>query len=45
LHATQKKDLVKALKNDRDEAKAVMRKYPIYFQNVMNRIFSKQGAA
>lgn len=44
LAATQKKDIVKALKKDRDGAMAVMEKYPIHFQNVMNNIFSKQGA-
>ncbi len=39
LAATQKKDLVKALKKDRDGANAVMEKYPIYFQERMNKIF------
>lgn len=38
LTATQKKNLVKALKHDRDGAKAVMEKYPIYFQERMNEI-------
>jgi len=38
LDATQKKDLVKALKKDRDGAKAVMEKYPSYFQERMNEI-------
>ena len=35
LSATQKKDLVKALKRDRDGAKALMEKYPSYFQERM----------
>jgi hypothetical protein len=35
LAATQKKDLVKALKRDRDGAKAAMEKYPSYFQERM----------
>ena len=38
LTATQKKGLVKALKQDRDGANAVMEKYPIYFQERMNGI-------
>lgn len=38
LAATQKKNLVKALKNNRDGAKAVMNKYPKYFQERMNEI-------
>lgn len=38
LAATQKKDLVKALKKDRDEARAVMEKYPSYFQERMNEL-------
>lgn len=38
LNATQKKDLVKALKKDRDGARAVMEKYPSYFQERMNGI-------
>lgn len=38
LFATQKKDLVKALKQDRDGAKAVMEKYPSYFQERMNEL-------
>lgn len=38
LDATQKKNLVKALKKDRDGAKAVMKKYPCYFQERMNEI-------
>lgn len=38
LAATQKKDLVKALKKDRDGANAVMEKYPRYFQERMNEI-------
>lgn len=36
LEETQKKDLVKALKQDRDGARAVMEKYPSYFQERMN---------
>lgn len=38
LAAPQKKDLVKALKKDRDEARAVMEKYPSYFQERMNEL-------
>jgi superfamily II DNA/RNA helicase len=38
LMATQKKDLVKVLKRNRDGAKAVMEKYPSYFQERMNEI-------
>jgi hypothetical protein len=38
LSATQKKDLVKALKKDRDGARAVMEKYPSYFQERMNEL-------
>jgi superfamily II DNA/RNA helicase len=38
LAATQKKDLVKALKKDRDGANAVMEKYPRYFQERMNEL-------
>ena len=38
LAATQKKDLVKALKKDRDGARAVMEKYPSYFQERMNEL-------
>lgn len=38
LAATQKKDLVKALKRDRDGARAVMEKYPTYFQERMNEL-------
>lgn len=38
LDATQKKDLVKALKKDRDGARAVMEKYPSYFQERMNEL-------
>lgn len=38
LAATQKKDLVKALKQDRDGVNAVMEKYPSYFQERMNEI-------
>jgi len=36
LAATQKKDLVEALRQDRDGARAVMEKYPSYFQERMN---------
>ena len=38
LAATQKKDLVKALKKNRDGARAVMEKYPSYFQEQMNEL-------
>ncbi len=38
LDATQKKDLVKALKKDRDGARAVMEKYPSYFRERMNEL-------
>ncbi len=38
LAATQKKDLVKALKRDRDGAREVMEKYPAYFQERMNEL-------
>lgn len=38
LDATQKKDLVKALKKDRDGARAVMERYPSYFQERMNEL-------
>jgi len=38
LATIQKKDLVKALKQDRDGAKAVLEKYPSYFQERMNEI-------
>lgn len=38
LAATQKKDLVKALKQDRSGASAVVRKYPSYFQERLNEI-------
>ncbi len=38
LAATQKRDIVKALKKDRDGANAVMEKYPIYFQEQMNEL-------
>lgn len=41
LSATQKKDVVKALKLDRDRAIAVMEKYPSYFQKRMNEIQEK----
>jgi hypothetical protein len=38
LIATQKKDLVKALKQDQDGAQTVMEKYPSYFQERMNEL-------
>ncbi|QKK02353.1 MAG: DEAD/DEAH box helicase [Pseudomonadota bacterium] len=38
LAATQKKDLVKALKKDQAGARAVMEKYPSYFQERMNEL-------
>ena len=38
LTATQKKELVKALKKDRGRAKEVMEKYPSYFQKRMNEL-------
>ena len=38
LSATQKKGLVKVLKQDRDEAVAIMEKYPGYFQERMNAL-------
>ncbi len=38
LAATQKKDLVKALKHDRDGVRTVMDKYPDYFQKRMNEL-------
>jgi hypothetical protein len=38
MAATQKKDLVKALKKDRDGARVVMEKYPAYFQVRMNEL-------
>ena len=38
LAAAQKRDIVKALKKDRDGANAVMEKYPIYFQERMNEL-------
>jgi hypothetical protein len=38
LAATQKKDLVKALKKDRNGARAVTEKYPSYFQERMNEL-------
>jgi len=41
LSATQKKDLVKALKQDRNGAIAVMEKYPVYFQERMNEIIQE----
>lgn len=38
LSATQKKDLVKELKRDRDRAVAVMEKYPSYFRKRLNEL-------
>lgn len=38
LSAIQKKDLVKALKQDRDGAHAVVEKYPSYFQERMDEL-------
>ena len=38
LDATQKKDLVKALKKDQDGARAIIKKYPSYFQKIMNEL-------
>lgn len=38
LAATQEKDLVKMLKQDRDRTMAVVAKYPSYFQERMNEI-------
>ncbi|HID30123.1 MAG TPA: DEAD/DEAH box helicase, partial [Desulfobacterales bacterium] len=38
LSGAQKKDLVKALKKDRDAAIAVIKKYPTYFQERMNEL-------
>ncbi|MBF0131953.1 MAG: DEAD/DEAH box helicase [Magnetococcales bacterium] len=38
LAATQKKDLVKAFKQDRNKANAVIEKYPSYFQERMNEL-------
>ena len=38
LSATQKRDLVKLLRQDRDGAVAVMEKYPRYFQERMNEL-------
>ena len=38
LAATQKKDLVKALKQDRDGTHAVIEKYPRYFQERMDEL-------
>ncbi len=40
LDVTQKRGLVKELKKDRDGARAVMEKYPVYFQNRMNELLS-----
>jgi hypothetical protein len=41
LAETQKKDLVKALKQDRDVANAVMEKYPSYFQERMAEVLMR----
>ena len=41
LSATQKKNLVKALKQDRDAALTVINKYPRYFQEQMNKLLQK----
>lgn len=38
LVATQKEDIIKALKEDHSGAQAVMTKYPSYFQNRMNEL-------
>jgi superfamily II DNA/RNA helicase len=38
LSATQKKDVIKALKQNRDAAIAVIEKYPTYFQERMNEL-------
>lgn len=38
LAATEKKDLVKALKKDREGAKVVLEKYPSYFQSRMSEL-------
>jgi superfamily II DNA/RNA helicase len=38
LSATQKKELIKALKQDQDAATAVIEKYPRYFQERMNEL-------
>jgi len=38
LTATQKNDLVKAFKKNRDAAMVVMKKYPAYFQERMNEL-------
>jgi len=38
LSATRKKDLVKALKHNRDSATGIMDKYPAYFQERMNEL-------
>ena len=38
ISGTQKKDLVKVLKQDPDTAIAVMEKYPSYFQKQMNEL-------
>ena len=40
LDATQKKNLVKALKQDRVGANAVMEKYPMYFQERMSELIN-----
>ncbi len=41
LAATQKKDLIRALKQNRDGARAVMEKYPSYFQERMNELLQR----
>lgn len=38
LSATQKKELIKTLKQDQDAANAVIEKYPSYFQERMNEL-------
>ncbi len=38
LTATQKKDLVKVLKQNQDDAKVVMDKYPSFFQERLNEL-------
>ena len=40
LSAIQKKDLVKALKQERGRTNTVMEKYPHYFQERMNALLS-----
>ena len=41
LSATQKKELIKALKQDQDAATEVIKKYPRYFQVRMNELLQK----